>query len=44
MPVYFKMPSNYTFGDVGTKSVVIKTSGNKKLGATVMMTELAVSM
>jgi hypothetical protein len=30
MPVYFKMPSNYTISDVGTKSVT-KASGNENM-------------
>jgi hypothetical protein len=40
-PVYFDMSSNYTVDDKGVKSVLIKTSGNEKMGLTVMLTVLA---
>jgi hypothetical protein len=32
------MPSDYTTDDIGTKSVVIKTSGKGKIPVTIMLT------
>jgi hypothetical protein len=36
MPLYFNMPARYTIDGVGTKSVVIKSSGNEKMQVTVL--------
>jgi hypothetical protein len=41
MPLYLSMPSSYAIADVGAESVVIKSSGNEKMRATVMLLKLA---
>jgi hypothetical protein len=41
MHLYFDMLSNYIVNDIGAKSVVIKTSGSKKMQVTVMLAVLA---
>jgi hypothetical protein len=43
MTVYSDMPSSYTMDNVAAK-FVLKTSGNEKLQAILMLTELADSM
>jgi hypothetical protein len=44
MLVYFYVPSTYTIDDGDAKSIVMKTSGSKKVWVTVMLTELALSI
>jgi hypothetical protein len=38
------MPSNYSMGDVGAKSVVINILGIEKMQVTVVLTKMADSM